>query len=40
MLRTLIALLAFASLPALADGIEIGKPSVMTNLVPAATVEK
>ncbi|MCM2308152.1 MAG: M48 family metallopeptidase [Sulfuritalea sp.] len=41
MLRALIALLALAAgLPALADGVEVGKPSAMANLVPAATVEK
>lgn len=37
----LIALVALASgMPALADGVDVGKPSVMTNLVPAASVEK
>ena len=41
MLRTLIALLTLAAgLPVLADGVEVGKPSAMANLVPAATVEK
>ena len=42
MLRTLIAVIALASgLPAMAaDGVDVGKPSVVGNLVPAASVEK
>jgi len=42
MLRTLIALAALAAgLPALAaDGVQIGQPSAMRNLVPAGALEK
>jgi len=41
MLRTLIALILLApGAPALAEGVELGKPSVVGNLVPAAAVEK
>ncbi len=42
MLRALIAFVALAlGLPAgAADGVEVGKPSVLSNLVPAAAVER
>ena len=41
MWRTLIPFVAMvACLPALAEGVDVGKPSVVGNLVPAATVEK
>ena len=40
MLRALFMLVALVSaLPALADGVEVGKPSSMRNLVPAGAVE-
>jgi Zn-dependent protease with chaperone function len=41
MLRALTVLLALVfALPALADGVDVGKPSSMRNLVPAGTIEK
>ena len=44
-LRVLIALTVFGAgalgcLPARADGVDVGKPSSMRNLVPAGTIEK
>ncbi len=41
MLRPLIALAALTlGLPALADGVDVGKPSSVRNLVPAGAIEK